>query len=195
MCILQANTGSVSLPSTSLGEVCPEVPPLTTQDEAFYQLCLNQSQSLVQSVLAINTALNNDQCNSSAVPFFCNATYSLCGDDTYMMDISVECVQVRDNDCAIEWRVLENFLGVPIPDCGSFSEDGNLSFTKAPPLNCSDQFDVFCDSMCLPVCSEFSQISHDAAVTSNALTILFEVIGLIGGVITLIACVFNRKTM
>ena len=179
----------------SLGEVCPEVPPLTTQDETFYQLCLSQSQSLVQSMLSINTALNNDQCNSSTVPFFCNATYSLCGDDTYMIDIFEECVQVRDNDCAIEWRVLENFFDVPIPDCGSFSGDGNLSFAKAPPLNCSDQFDVFCDSMCLPVCSEFSQTSHDAAVTSNALTILFEVIGIISGIITLIACVFNRKTM
>ena len=146
-------------------------------------------------MLAVTTALNNDQCSSSAVPFFCNATYSLCGDDTYMMDISEECVQVRDNDCAIEWRVLENFFGASIPDCGSFSENGNLSFSKAPKLNCSDQFDVFCGSMCLPVCSEFSQLSHGAAVTSNVLTILFQAIGLIGGAITLIACVLNRKAM
>jgi len=175
--------------------VCPEVPPLTTQNEIFYQLCLNLSQSLIQSVLAVNTALNNDQCNSLAVPFFCNATLSLCGDDSYTMDISEECVQVRDNDCAIEWRVLENFFDASIPDCGSFYEDGNLSFSKAPLLNCSDQFDVFCGSMCLPLCSEFSQLSHNAAVTSNVLTILFETIGLIGGAITLIACVLNRKTM
>ena len=111
------------------------------------------------------------------------------------MDISEECEQVRDNDCPIEWRVLENFFGVPIPSCESFSENGTLTFSEAPPLNCSDQFDVFCGSLCLPLCSEFSQISHNAAVTANALTILFEVIGLIGGVITLIACFFNRKTM
>jgi len=175
--------------------VCPEIPPLTTQDNTIYQICLSQSQTLIQSVLAVTTGLNNDQCSSSAVPFFCNATYSLCGDDTYMMDISEECVQVRDNDCAIEWRVLENFFGALIPDCGSFSEDGNLSFSKAPELNCSNQFDVFCGSMCLPVCSEFSQMSEGATVTSNVLTILFEVIGIISGVVTLIACIFNRKTM
>jgi len=152
----------------------------------------------LQLVLAVNSVLNNvlnnDQCNSSAVPFFCNATYSLCGDGSYMMDISEKCVQVRDNDCPIEWRVLENFFNVSFPNCRSFSENG-----EAPPLNCSDQFDVFngslCLPLCLPLCSEFSQISRNAAVTANALTILFEVIGLIGGVITLIACFFNRKTM
>jgi len=175
--------------------VCPEVPSLTTQNNISYQLCLNLSQSLIQSVLALNTALNNDQCNSSAVPFFCNATLSLCGDDSYTMDISEECEQVRDNDCAIEWRILENLFDASIPDCGSFSEGHDLSFFKAPLLNCSDQFDVFCGSMCLPLCSEFSQTSHGATVTSTALTILFEIIGIISGVVTLIACIFNRKTM
>ena len=190
------NTTSRSLPNISLDDVCPQVPPLTTQDETFYEICLSQSLRLIKSVHAVNMAFNNSQCNSRASPFFCNATYSLCGDGTYMiMDISEVCLQVRDHDCAVEWRVLENFLNIPIPDCDSYSEDGNLSFAKAPSLNCPDQFDTFCGSLCLPVCSEFYQISENAAAISDALTIAFEAIGITGGIITLVACVFNRKKM
>ena len=85
--------------------------------------------------------MSNSRCNTSALPFFCDATYLLCGDESFMTNISEVCVQVRDDYCAVEWRVLENFLNIPIPDCDSYS--GNLTFTKAPPLDCPDQFDTF----------------------------------------------------
>jgi len=187
------NIGLESLPNISLDDVCPQIPPLTTQNEDFYKVCLIQSLRLVKSVYAVNMVLNNSRCNTSALPFFCDATYLLCGDETSMINISEVCIQVRDDYCAVEWRVLENFLSITIPDCGSYS--GNLTFTKAPPLDCPDQFDTFCGSLCLPVCSKFYQISQNAATASDALTIAFEAIGIIGGIITLLACVFNWKKM
>ena len=141
-------------------------------------------------------ALNNEECSAAAMPFFCSAMFSLCSDDSYVVDLEEECVQVRDDNCTLEWRVLENIYDVSIPSCDSFSVDGTLTFDEAPPANtCPDQFDLYCDSVCLPSCEDFSQFSREATVVSFALIITFQLTGVISGVITLIGCLFNRKKM
>jgi len=140
--------------------------------------------------------LRNKQCNNSALPFFCKVVFSLCGDDSsFIMDLMEECITVRDNDCPVEWRVLENIFDISIPSCESYIANRNITFTKAPPPKCPDQFDVFCGSLCLPVCEQYSQVSHDATIASTVLTIIFLIIGLMGGVITLITCICNREKM
>ena len=176
--------------------MCPEVPPLGDQSEFYYNTCLSISLSLVQAVQAINLALNNEECSAAAMPFFCSAMFSLCSDDSYVDDLEEQCVQVRDDNCTIEWRVLENIYDVSIPSCDSFSVGGTLTLDKAPPVNtCPDQFNLYCDSVCLPSCEDFSQFSHEATVVSYALIITFQLTGVISGVITLIGCLFNRKKM
>lgn len=182
--------------NSTLADFCPEIPPIGNQSEFIYNLCLESSLSLVEAVHAINLALNNEECNIAAVPFFCDAMFSLCSDDSYVVDLEQECIQVRDENCTTEWRVLENIFDVSIPSCESFSANGALSFAKAPALDtCPDQFNVYCDSVCLPSCEDFSQFSHDATVASYALIITFQLTGVVSGVITLIGCLFNRKKM
>ena len=152
----------------------------------------------MQYLLNINSIVRNKQCNNSAVPFFCNAMNFLCGDDDNSTDgLMEECVEVRDNDCPIEWRALDSIFDAPsyFPSCESYTANTNLTFAKAPPLNCPDQFNEFCGSLCLPVCEEYSQVSRDAAIASDVLTVTFIIIGLIGGIVTLVACVFNREKM
>ena len=139
--------------------------------------------------------LKNVECKEAAIPFLCNATFSLCGDSSLVVDLKEECIQVRDDNCTIEWRILENIYSVSIPSCDSLTANGNLTFAKAPPLTCPDQFDVFCDSLCLPSCGDFSQYSYDTVVASHIIYIVFEAIGLISGVITLIACFFSWRKM
>ena len=193
---MQANRQAVLKLNKTLSDFCPEIPPLGNQDQSTYNLCLNSALFLVQAIHTVSLVLSNEQCNNAAIPFFCKAVFSLCSDDSFIAeDLEEECVHVRDDNCTIEWRVLENIFSVPIPSCESFVANGTLMFTKAPPLTCPDQFNVFCDSVCLPSCPEFSQYSEVANVTNYALMVVFELIGLISGVITLIACLFNRKKM
>ena len=183
--------------NVGLNDLCPDIPFLTTQDNSIQQLCLQRPLQLAQSVLAVSTTLQNDQCSSSVLPFFCNASDSLCGEGD-SVDLSAECEHIRDNDCVLEWRLLENFINISIPDCQSFTEDGNLTFSRAPQLTCPDRFDLFCDTFCLPVCSEFSllhPVSHDYEAVGKILQILFQGVGIVGGLITLITCILNRKTM
>ena len=196
VCIFtQADFEPAPLSNLTIADYCHELPPLGDQDELVYNFCLTNSLSLIQALLAVNLVLENEECNKAAIPFLCNATFSLCSDNSSVLDLKEECIQVRDDKCAIEWRILENIFNVPIPSCDSLSTNGTLTFAKAPQLTCPDQFDAFCDSVCLPSCGEFSQHSDDAAVASRVLAIFFEAIGLISGVITLIACLFNRKKM
>jgi len=179
----------------TLADFCPKIPPLGNQNELVYNICLAKSLSLVQAVHAISTTFKNDECTNAALPFLCNATFSLCSDDSFVADLNNECIQVRDNNCTIEWRVLENMFDFPIPSCESFALDGNLTFAKAPSPTCPDQFGLFCGSVCLPLCKDFSQYSEGAIDAANALTIVFQAIGLLSGVVTLIACIMNRKKM
>ena len=144
----------------------------------------------------IISVLRNKQCNNTALPFFCDAMFLLCGDDNNStVDLREECIKVRDDDCPIEWRVLENVFDATLPSCDSYTTNRSITLEKAPPLKCPSQFDVFCGSVCLPVCEKYSQISRDATIASNALIIMFIITGIIGGFITLIACFFNRDKM
>lgn len=151
------------------------------------------SLALLQSINAFSSVLENEQCNNSALPFICNITHLLCED--LEVDLEGECVEIRDYDCAVVWRTLQNVFNVPLPNCASFVVGGNLTFSKAPPLTCHDQFDLYCNSFCLPSCERYSQIPWNDVFISDIVTIVLISISLLGGVLTLIVSVLNRKMM
>ncbi|XP_065911428.1 uncharacterized protein [Dysidea avara] len=121
-------------------------------------------------------------CTKDALSFFCNATLLLCNGNSSSVDLTEECEEVRDNKCASEWRIVENFYNRSVPDCTSYtySEDVNLTSSKAPSLPCPNGFDHFCGSTCLPVCAGDNLYSGG-------------IIGVIAGVITLIAFYYYRQ--
>ena len=138
------------------------------------------------------TLSNATQCGDE-LSFFCNATLLLCNGNSSSVDLTEECEEVRDNKCASEWRIVESFLNKTILDCTSlsFTEDRNLLFKSAPDLPCTSQFDHFCGSTCGPVCGEFS-FTEDAS-SFRFVIIPCSLVGLTGGIITLIVCFYYRK--
>jgi len=136
------------------------------------------------------------QCGSDALSFFCNATILLCGGDSSSVDLTEECKEVRDKKCASEWRIVENFFKISLLDCISFTKSGNTTFRSAPILPCASQFDHFCGSTCAPVCGEYSVLTEDTSTFYFRFVVsTLGVICFIGGVITLIACYYNRQKM
>ena len=177
-------------------QFCSEFPPLLTQNQAAYNICLTSALALLQSLQSINSVLNNKQCQNSAIPFFCNATQVLCSDQNrFVVGLEENCVQVRDYDCTSEWRAYEMFFNRTLPDCTSFAKDGNLTFSKAPTLVCPETFDLYCGSFCLPSCKNFFQLSTDAIIAANAIRIALIALGMLGGVFNLIVCILNRRKM
>ena len=147
---------------------------------------------IIELSLVYNVAnvLNNHQCTENALSFFCNATYTLCDDDSYPL-VSEECVQVRDNHCAAEWRIVDNLINSSALDCNVFQNEAD---SVVPDLKCPDNFEIACNLLCLPSC-DFTPYSSDNTIAFKVWSFFFLIASFIGGVITLIASFFNRDKM
>ena len=158
-----------------------------------FENCLAPEATAISTVY--NIAERKSSCTRNGLQFFCEAISFLCDGSTNISStLSKECVQTRDNRCAGEWRIVENFLNLSLPDCSSFDEGANLTVSNIPVLPCPDTFGVFCGSLCFPLCGE-PVLAEDLADVYNVMMILLYVINLTGGVITLIASIIKRKTM
>ena len=148
-------------------------------------------------VYILGDMLNSRTCVEDRISFLCNSIAVLCGNDSGSSVLSEQCVQVRDNDCAIEWRIVGNLLSnVSIPDCSSFSDGTNLTFSVVTPVQtCPDDFDVFCNAVCLPVCGEVSPYSDTIHNLFSVWTIITFVICVTGGIIDFVAYYLKRKIM
>ena len=144
-------------------------------------------------IFATGWYMENTECYYDSLQFFCNATLLLCNGNSSSVDLTEECEEVRDNKCASEWRIVESFFNVTAPNCISYEEEGNLTFSKAPPLPCPSEFDHFCGSTCLPVCDGHYLLTKNTLDRCfYILAVVCGTISLIGGVITLIACYYNQ---
>ena len=143
--------------------------------------------SLIYNIVS---SLNNHQCTDNVLSLFCNATYALCDDDNNP-PLSEECVQVRDNTCVAEWRIVDNLLNNSTLNCTVSENENDLI---VPNLVCPDNFEIVCNSLCLPSC-DYSPISNSNAIVFRVWSTLFSVLSMVGGIITLIMCYVKREKM
>ena len=146
-------------------------------------------QLTLQTVYNLSVVLENGQCGNTISQFYCNAI----DDDTH--DLITECLEVRDDTCAAEWRMVESFFDLTLPSCDGFYGVNNFTSEKAQALNCPVDFGIFCGSLCQPLCAEFSLFSDAATVAYKVLKIMFHVMAIIAGVVTILACCVHRKKM
>ena len=150
----------------------------------------------LHSVYGLGLKTNSQCVTDSTLSFFCNATLLLCNGDSSSVSLTEECEKVRDNNCSSEWRLIENFYNISVPDCISYDKDTNITLKKAPNQPCPANFDHFCNSTCLPVCGEYSLLTQDSSSNfSLYLAVAAGFIGLIGGIITLIICYYRRNKL
>ena len=149
---------------------------------------------LFQSVYDVSFITGNGLCSKVILSLFCNAEalYDGCN---VTISLDEECVKVRDNECAAEWRIVEILFNLTLLDCNSLNETGNISLSRAPTQTCPDDFGVLCGSICQPLCAEFS-LYNDAATTAYAvLNALFQCTSILTGLITIVASIYDRKKM
>ena len=138
--------------------------------------------------LKVASQLTFPFCINRTRHLFCEAL-SLCNDNDDDSAVQVVCEEVRQEYCTAEWRILEvNIQSKGLVDCYDFGETSHL--------NCSEQFDLADNnSVCLPVCTEFSQ--HQKAYTDAILPLnaFVHLVNVLGGIIILIASLWNKNTM
>ena len=141
---------------------------------------------ILQPVHDLSHLLGNVQCSEAFVKFFCSAI----NEDSFK-----ECLMVRDYICAAEWRIIENFFNVTLISCDSFNYSTDFVFARAPVLSCPEDFDVFCGSLCQPLCAEISLFNDAATVAYEVLNIILHTIFVIAGLITLAICFVHKRKM
>ena len=137
--------------------------------------------------LKVASAFTNPFCARGTYPLFCKAL-ELC---SISQDVvrNLLCTQVRQKLCTAEWRILEvNNRSEKLIDCQGFGETGQP--------NCHEQFDLADNnSVCLPLCKEFSEFRRTFTDLVVGLSAFSGLVNVIGGIIVIIACIFNRAKM
>ena len=140
------------------------------------------------------------ECRQTAIPFICQYVYPPCLNNTsYQLITGEQCNYVKDEACPTEWRIAMAILPNLLPDCEIFNSDilesyPRLRQNESNETFCIDQFDTYCDKLCVPSCKHFSQ--YDEAITSyrKAADAIAAIIGLIGGILFIIVAV-RRKNL
>ena len=141
------------------------------------------------------------KCKQIAIPFICQYIYPPCLDNgSYQLITGEQCLYVKDEMCKTEWPIAEAYSPGLLPNCEIFvnqtSEDYvRLQQNVSNETFCIDQFDTYCDKLCVPSCKHFSQ--YDEATTSyrKAIDIIASIIGLIGGTLFIIIAVRRRENL
>ena len=162
------------------------------------ELCSNYNKTkdhkleILQPVYGFSFVTENSQCGEAILQFFFTAINEVNGDNYTLI---TDCLRIRDDICAAEWRVVEVFFNVSLPDCSSFDKHSNFVTARAPVLSCPDDFEVFCGSLCQPVCDEISIFNDTATTVYEVLNIILHTLSLIAGIVTLLACCIYKKKM
>ena len=136
------------------------------------------------------SVFTNAFCPNGTYPLFCEAIM-LCntGHDQEVTVRNLLCTQVRQKFCTAEWRILEvNNRSEELIDCQGFGETGLI--------NCTEQFDLADNnSVCLPLCKDFSQHGPSFTGFIVGLNAIVHLVNVIGGIVVIIACIWNRSKM
>ena len=131
--------------------------------------------------------LISEECTNVVLHFVCQYVYPPCdGNGSALTITNEQCVNIRDEVCAQEWRIILNTeYRTLLPDCEAKNE--------SEPLKCHHHFKEYC-SICLPVCGEYSLTSDEDNKIEKVVLILFGTFGLVGGIIVLVVAIVRRKT-
>ena len=148
--------------------------------------CVDQIVYTYEALRTINLPSSQQYCSERVETLFCDALME-CSNESYVKDIV--CQQVRQEYCTAEWRMLEVHNQTDgLTDCEEYEETA--------PLDCDDQFDLANDeSVCLPLCGEFSQYSEAYTTTRVVLLVVCMLLSVIGGITVIVISVKKRRKM
>ena len=149
--------------------------------------CMGQILYIYEALRTINPPSSQLYCTERVEVLFCDALME-CNNESRVKDIV--CQQVRQEYCTSEWRLLEahNQTDDQLIDCEDYEETA--------PLNCGDQFGLINDeSVCLPLCEDFSLYSEAYTTPHIVLSATASFLVVIGGIIVITISFKKRKTM
>lgn len=159
--------------------------------------------NITRFIGALQSRVNivSQDCRENAIPFICQFAYPPCiNDTTYQLITKEQCQYLKDDVCATEWLIATAILPGLLPDCDLLDEkDGFLSIDQQKSTNnesvCSEQFDEYCNELCVPSCERFSQYDESTTLYRKVIDVIAAVISLVGGTVFIIIAVIRRKNL
>jgi len=141
----------------------------------------------------------SDECKQTAIPFICQYVYPRCLNDIdYQLITREQCENIRDKVCPTEWAVAEGVFPGLLPNC-ELLDNNTLEDNRRNEQNfdtsCIDQFDEYCNKLCVPSCKHFSQYDEPTTSYRKAADIIAAVIALCGGTLFIIIAIKRRKNL
>ena len=148
---------------------------------------------------ALSSRLTSSECKDKFLSFLCAHFITPCDlndpNAIAVQPTARECKEIRDDICFAEWKLLElSQYGTLLPNCSNY-DDSDDDMDSRPDLVCNDQFGLYCDSLCLPLCKEFSQNSEGLTLLQDILFIFAAVSSLIGGTVVIVIAIYRRNSM
>ena len=148
---------------------------------------------------ALSSRLTSPECRNSFLSFLCASLIMPCDptdpDAMAVQPTALECQDIRDNECFAQWKLLElSRYASFLPNCSEL-HGSDESTDMRPKVVCNEQFGLYCDSLCLPLCEEFSQNSDGLTLLQDILFIFAGLSSLIGGTIVIIISIYRRSSM
>lgn len=153
--------------------------------------------------VTLSTRLTTSECKNKLLSFLCAYYYKPCDlnstDAMAIWPTANECREIRDDLCYAEWKLLElseyaSLNSQLVPNCSTFG-GSDPTIDNRLNVSCNEQFGLFCDSLCLPLCKKFSQNSDGITLLQDILFIFAAVTSLIGGTIVIIIAIYRRNSM
>ena len=148
--------------------------------------------SALQVIYTIGVLASDARCTES---FSCDTILAVCDNDTSLSSLRAQCVEFRDSYCPTEWRIAENFLNISVPNCNNIDGMSNTTTVVTPPLNCPDNFGMFCGSFCLPLCDEMTPYSGAVTLFVRVWVSIFHVFSIMSGTLVIVASFLNYRRM
>jgi len=132
--------------------------------------------------------------------FICQYAFPPCdGDGSPLLITQDQCVNIRDDVCANEWRITATTdLRSLLPVCevlGSKNTSRLMISNKVlKPLKCNFQFKEFC-GVCLPICGTFSQYSDETLTFETSLVVASIIVAFLGGAIAITTAIVKHDNM
>lgn len=172
-------------------------------------------QDIIDFFLALDTFTDivTQECREATKPFICRYVFPLCDDNgNYHFVSKDDCLYLQNDVCVSEWLIALSYAPELVPDCEELSttldedsdqsndnfEQSNMEMNSSGQennINCPEDFGLFCDDKCLPLCSQFSQYNEITTATRKNIDIFAAILAVVGGAFSLILIAIRRKTM
>ena len=167
---------------------------------------INQESVEADAELLIESGLSllnpSAECVAAIRPFLCLYLFGVCDSSTQLRQVSSsECVDLRDDICATVWSAAVGFLGpgtLPVCEelstltetCMNDNSSGNSdplpsvtstvnASTSEIVRECRDDYYLSNDSLCLPVCGNYTEDGVSAEIRDTVITLFSSIIALI----------------